>query len=182
MNKCQEIFGRPAERTEKKVRAYMVNWVMSFIENSPFMVLSTCDSQGSPDASPRGGKPGFVKIINNTTLILPDVAGNKLFQSYENMEGNPNVGMLFFIPGENSMVRINGSAQVVRPGNDEYEKLELNVFSPEENRKLIQAIVVTVSEAYSHCPRAVSYSKLWDTEKISSNIESPKIPKWKPGT
>jgi predicted pyridoxine 5'-phosphate oxidase superfamily flavin-nucleotide-binding protein len=178
MNQSQKIFGEPAERPKEKVRPYMVRWVQDFIRNSPFMVMASSADSGLCDASPKGGKPGFVKVLDETHLVIPDVAGNKLFQTYENLEANPHVGLVFFIPSVNATVRVNGRVKVLRKGEPEFDKLSLSVFQPDENAKLLQALLLEVIESYSHCPLALGFSKLWSTEIISENTRNPPIEQW----
>jgi len=182
MNESQEIFGEPNDGPKNKVRSFMVPWVIEFIQNSPFLVMSSSNAKGDCDASPKGGKPGFVKVIDDKTLLIPDVAGNKLFQSYENFESNPKVGLMFLIPAITAVARVNGKVDVIRKGQENFDALTLDVFSPDENAKLLQAIVVHVDESYSHCPRAIGFSKLWDTQTIEANKQASPIQKWKPGT
>jgi predicted pyridoxine 5'-phosphate oxidase superfamily flavin-nucleotide-binding protein len=97
-NKYQEKFGYPAERTAGKVRAYMAEWIQGFIRQSPFCVLATSNANGDCDASPKGGEPGFIKVLNEKQLFIPDVAGNKLFHGYGNIESNPKAGLIFSSP------------------------------------------------------------------------------------
>ena len=182
MNDSQKIFGEPKDGPKNKVRNYMVPWVIEFIENSPFLIMSTSNGIGDCDASPKGGKPGFVKVLDERTLVIPDVAGNKLFQSYENFESNPKIGLMFVIPSINAIARVNGAIEILRKGDEKFDNLVLEVFSPDENSKLLQAILIKVDESYSHCPRAMGFSKLWDTEIIDKNKRNPPISKWKPGT
>src|SRR5688572_19665768 len=104
-NRFSKVFGAPKERTVAKVKDAMSQVVMDFIARSPYLVMATSDRDGNCDASPKGGKPGFVRILDERRLIIPDVAGNKLFQSYLNMNDNPHVGLVFLIPGSNDTVR-----------------------------------------------------------------------------
>lgn len=112
-NKYQSKFGSPVERTKGKVRPTIAPWIQEFIRHSPFCVMATSNAEGQCDASPKGGTPGFVKILNDKQLFIPDVAGNKLFHGYVNIESNPRVGLVFFIPGHNNTVRVNGLVTVV---------------------------------------------------------------------
>jgi PPOX class probable FMN-dependent enzyme len=178
-NKFQEKFGHPAERTKGKVRSYMAAWIQDFIRHSPFCVVATCDAGGDCDASPKGGMPGFVKVLNDKQLFIPDVAGNKLFHGYSNIEGNPKVGLIFFIPGHNSTVRINGRVKVVDKSDLSDAKLE--VFDPDERAEVLQGLLLEVEESYSHCPRALKFSRLWDVDEISKNIAKPPIGVKEPG-
>jgi PPOX class probable FMN-dependent enzyme len=178
-NTYQEKFGHPIERTKGKVRPAMMPWIQDFIRNSPFCVMATSDAQGNCDASPKGGLPGFVKVVNDKQLFIPDVAGNKLFHGYGNLESNAKVGLVFFIPGLGNTVRINGRVRVV--DGDELKDVQLEVNNPDDNAKVLQGLLLDVEESYSHCPRALKFSKLWDTEQIAKNIVSPPLPQKEPG-
>jgi predicted pyridoxine 5'-phosphate oxidase superfamily flavin-nucleotide-binding protein len=182
MNQGQQLFGLPSERASNKVRPFMVAWVQEFIRHSPFMVMATCDAANNCDASPRGGHPGFVKVLDDRHLLIPDVQGNKLFHSFENLESNPNVGLLFLIPGINASARVNGPVAVLQAGTQQFEQLSLEVFQPDYRAKLLLAFLVTVVESFGHCPRALKFSDLWNTETISTNVASSPIPKWVAGT
>ena len=112
-SRFNDQFGEMNPRAKEKVKGEMSDFVQKFISASPFVVMASADPDGNCDASPKGGKPGFVKVIDGQRLLLPDVAGNRLFQSYQNMDENPHVGLLFMIPGVNDTVRINGTISIV---------------------------------------------------------------------
>ena len=162
-------FGAPSERAVKKLKGHLTPWVQEFVRHAPFVVMATADADGRCDASPKGGKPGFVKVLDETRLLLPDVAGNKLFQSYQNLDANPYVGLIFFIPGLNDTVRVNGRASIV--GKDELDRqsIELSLYETDDNSRHLQGLLIEVEESYSHCPRALKFSKLWDAEEIGDN-------------
>ena len=101
---------------ENKVKDFLEPYVQAFIENSPFVVVASSNSEGDCDASPKGGKPGFIKIIDDRTLMMPDIGGNNLFQSFENYESNAKIGLVFMIPGMDTTVRVNGRVTVVERG------------------------------------------------------------------
>ena len=168
-NRFQETFGTPSSRARTKVKDTLSEDVQKFIQQSPFAVLSTSNANGQCDASPKGGNPGFVKILDNKHLLLPDVAGNRLFQSYENVDSNAQVGLLFLIPGSDHTVRVNGSAQVVDKNELEHQQMTLAVQWTDDNSKNLQGLLITVHEAYGHCPRAFKFANLWDTETIEHN-------------
>ena len=178
-NKFQEKFGYPVERTKGKVRPRMEPWIQDFIRHSPFCVMATSDAEGNCDASPKGGKPGFVKILNDKQVFIPDVAGNKLFHGYGNLDSNAKVGLVFFIPGHNNTVRINGRVKVV--DRTDLKDVQLEVFEPDEKAEVLQGLLLDVEESYSHCPRALKFSKLWDVEEISKNIATPRVGMKEPG-
>ena len=166
MNQAQQKFGEPIELVVKKVEPTMNAMIRDFVGVSPFAVLSTSDREGNCDASPKGGKPGFVKVLDEKRLLLPDVAGNKLFQSYENLETNPKAALLFFVPGCDWTVRVNGRASVVEKSDGRLAGIDPEVFESDENTKILQAILLEVDEAYAQCPRAFTFSRLWDVEQI----------------
>ena len=178
-NRYQEKFGYPVERTKGKVRPHMAEWIQAFIRQSPFCVMATSNGNGDCDASPKGGRPGFVKILNDKQLFVPDVAGNKLFHGYGNLESNPKVGLIFFIPGHNNTVRINGRVKIV--DRSELKNVQLEVFNADEKAEVLQGLLLDVEESYSHCPRALKFSKLWDVEEIFKNIATPPIGTKEPG-
>ncbi len=160
-NRFTREFGFPKERPATKIKDYLTDKVRDFIGQSPFLVMATSASDGACDASPKGGKPGWVKILDDNTLLIPDVAGNRLFQSYLNMAENPNIALIFFIPGVPETVRVNGRVRIVdRAALDEMQ-VALEVFDPDENAKILQGVVVEIGEAYGHCPRALTFSRLW---------------------
>jgi hypothetical protein len=131
--------------------------------------MATSGTDGRCDASPKGGLPGFVKVLDDSRLLMPDVAGNRLFQSYLNIDESPYVGLIFFIPGVGETVRVNGRATFV--AEEELRRLDvtLEVRNPDDNSRILQGLVVEVEEAYGHCPRALAFSDLWDEEQIGEN-------------
>jgi hypothetical protein len=168
MNRAQEKFGEPIPMVVNKIFPVMNEMIQEFVRAAPFAVLSTADGEGNCDASPKGGRPGFVKVLDEKRLLLPDVAGNKLFQSYENVETNPRAALLFMIPGCDWSVRVNGRASVVEKSDGRLSGIAPEVFAADENTKILQGLVIEVDEAYAQCPRAFTFSKLWDVDAISA--------------
>ena len=175
-NRFTQVFGVPLERIQTKVKDFLPEPVKAFIAESPFLVMSTSDRQGRCDASPKGGEPGFVRILDDHHLLLPDVAGNKLFQSYLNMDENPHVGLVFFIPGIYEVVRVNGRVTIVSREALDGHQVERSMYNPDGDRAVQQGIVIEVEEAYTHCPRAMNYSRLWDEEEIRRRKQSGRHP------
>ena len=173
-NSFTRQFGFPKGRSTTKVKGYLMENEKDFIRESPFLVMATSGVDGSCDASPKGGKPGFVKVLDDSTLLVPDVAGNRLFQSYLNISENPNVGLVFFIPGVRETVRVNGRVKIV--SNEELSRLEidLEVHNPDDNSSVLQGMVVEIEEAYGHCPRALAFSEFWDGQQIDANKGGPR--------
>jgi hypothetical protein len=168
-NRFADTFGYPQGRAVTKLRDYMTLYVQEFIRLAPFVIMATSDSDGRCDASPKGGKPGFVKVLDERHLLLPDVAGNKLFQSYQNVDSNPHVGLLFFIPGVNDTVRVNGAASIIDQAELEQRQITMALYNPDEKAQHLQGLLITVEEAYGHCPRALKFSQLWDVDTIQAN-------------
>jgi PPOX class probable FMN-dependent enzyme len=166
-NRFTQAFGLPAERIQTKVKPRLTEPIKAFIAESPMLVMATSDRAGCCDASPKGGMPGFVRVLDDHHLLVPDVAGNKLFQSYLNMDENPHVGLLFFIPGLSEVVRVNGRVTIVSRDELDRRGVDGARHDPDATRDVVQGIVVEVEEAYTHCPRALNYSRLWDTEEIA---------------
>jgi hypothetical protein len=173
VNVFQEQFGAPSAGAKGKVRPYMIDWIQEFIRHSPFVILASSNTAGQCDASPKGGKPGFVKVLDDRHLLIPDVAGNRLFQSYENVSTNANVGLLFLIPGEDCTARVNGTVEVVDKERLAAMNVSMEIFNPDEHAKIWQGLLLTVEEAYAHCPRAFKFSNLWDAETIAHNRQHP---------
>lgn len=175
-NRFTDSYGPPKGRPVLKVKPYMSAYVQDFIARSPFVVMATSDAEGRCDASPKGGMPGFVRVLDEHHLLVPDVAGNKLFQSYQNLDSNPHVGLVFFVPGANETVRVNGSATITDKAELDRRNVELSLYETDDNSKHLQGVVVEVEEAYPHCPRALKFSKLWDTDEITVNqTERPRF-------
>ncbi|MBF0277391.1 MAG: pyridoxamine 5'-phosphate oxidase family protein [SAR324 cluster bacterium] len=181
LNPFQKEFGPPSKQAAGKIRNDLGSWAQRFIRQSSFLVMATSDTEGKCDASPKGGKPGFVKIIDEKHLILPDIAGNRLFQSYANIQSNPHVGLVFFIPGVDGTVRVNGTARRFSREDIAKENIEMEIFDPDEEAKILQGLYITVEESYSHCPRSSIFSRVWDPEVIVRHKSDPPIEKWKPG-
>ena len=167
-NQFTRAFGTPSHRATGKVVNVMTEVVKEFIANSPFLVMATSSEDGGCDASPKGGKPGFVYILDDRHIIIPDVAGNRLFQSYLNMSENPQVGLLFLVPGSNDTVRVNGRVTILPKEELDRMKVELSINNPDDNSKKLQGILVEVDEAYTHCPRALKFAELWNPDAYNS--------------
>ena len=164
-----ETFGPPVDKAVKKIKDFLTPYVQEYIANAPFVVMATSNAGGGCDASPKGGKPGFVRVLDDRHLLFPDVAGNKLFQSYQNLDDNPHIGLLFLIPGLTDTVRVNGKIVFVDKDELDQRNVELSLYETDDNSKHVQGVIVEVEESYAHCPRAINFSRLWDTEKISEN-------------
>jgi uncharacterized protein len=168
----------PLERVIEKVRDHLNPWMMTFIRRSPFLVMASSDENGWCDASPRGGEAGFVTILNDRQLIIPDAPGNNLFQSYGNVLSNARVGLVFFIPGIVETARVNGRATIldsVECGPPARGDLAVTL-----HESLGRGLLVDIEESYYHCGRALKSARLWDIDTIIANREERPLPK-RPG-
>jgi hypothetical protein len=150
-------YALPKERAIRKQLDRLDVHCRRFIGLSPYLVLASASKAGSMDASPRGGDPGFVKVPDETTLLIPDAPGNNRLDSLENILATGQVGLLFMIPGVDETLRVNGAATLSR------DERHIDLCANERRRpKLV--IRVAVREAYLHCAKALMRSRLWSVE------------------
>ncbi|MBS8273705.1 pyridoxamine 5'-phosphate oxidase family protein [Thalassospira tepidiphila] len=164
--KLRDIYGEPNGLAAAKCLSALDPHCMHFISLAPFAVISSADADGNADVSPRGDGPGFIKVLDDKTLVMPDRPGNNRVDSLSNIVDNPKVGMLFFVPGVNETLRINGIAEI----STDPDLLGLFTDTP---KSPITAIKITVEEAFLHCAKALMRSKLWDPE---TRIERKTLP------
>lgn len=162
----RELYGFPSGRAKDKVLSKLDEHAINFIKKSPFLILSSSNKEKKHDASPRGGIPGFVKVINDSEIIIPDAKGNNRMDSILNIIETSNVGLLFLIPGVDETLRINGSAYLSTNKN------HINLFASEQNLPK-SCIIINVEEMFLHCAKAFMRSKLWDK---SSQIDRGELP------
>lgn len=169
-NAVREVVGQPMELAVKKSLPKLDRYCREFVERSPFLTLATANDKGKADVSPRGDRPGFVLILDDQTLFIPERPGNKRADSLTNITLNPNVGLLFLVPGFDETLRVNGRATVV---NDPalLERCAVKGKVP----KL--GVLVAVEEAYLHCAKAFRRAKLWDSESRQVRGEMPTLGK-----
>lgn len=145
-------------------------YARDFIARAPFLCIGTQAPDGSADVSPRGDPCGFVKVLDDRTLAIPDRPGNNRLDTLENLVGNPSVGLLFMVPGFDETLRINGTARVTH----DHQILALMEV---QGRLPRVAIVVTVQESYLHCAKAFRRSNLWAAEARQDRSEMPSLMK-----
>jgi uncharacterized protein len=160
--------GQPEPMVRAKLKDHIDAYFRFFIAHSPFLSMATADAAGRADCSPRGDYPGFVKVLDDHTLALPDRPGNKIADSFRNLAENDGVGLCFLVPGMREVLRVNGSGYVT----DEPDVL---VRMRTEAKQPELAIVIEVAEAYFHCGRALIRSRLWDpaTQALAEGMPSP---------
>jgi PPOX class probable FMN-dependent enzyme len=156
----REIYGYPKGRAKDKQLSALERHSNNFIEHSPFVTISTHEKSGSIDCSPRGGSPGFVKILNENCIIIPDGKGNNRLDSLVNIIETGDIGCLFLIPGVDETLRVNGLARISTSVE------HLGLFSNDRNPPKT-CIEVTIKEVFLHCAKALMRSELWSsTSKI----------------
>jgi len=149
------LYREPGEKSLRKQLDRLDHHCRRFVSLSPFLVIASTDADGRVDASPRGGDPGFVKVLDDRTVLIPDSPGNNRLDSLQNLIGRAGVGLLFMIPGVDETLRINGRATL---RTDD----ALLALCTNERRRPPLVIAVEVKEVYLHCAKALMRSKLWD--------------------
>jgi uncharacterized protein len=149
------LVGTASQIALRKERTSLDDHMRRFIAHSPFVVLSTHGADGRCDASPRGDAPGFVSIVDDRTLLIPDRPGNKRLDSFRNIVETGRVGLLFLVPGMGETLRVNGRAAIIR------DEAWLMPLSAQSKRPLF-AVAVEVEECYLQCAKALLRSHLWE--------------------
>jgi PPOX class probable FMN-dependent enzyme len=158
--------GEPAPLIREKIADRLNPLTRQFIERSPFVVVASGHPDGGLDVSPRGDPAGFVRILDERTLLLPDRPGNKLADTLTNLLADDRIALLFLIPGVNDTFRVNGRARIV-------DDPELLADSEVEGKAPQLGILVQVEEAYTQCPKAFLRSELWNPERHIERSELP---------
>ena len=158
------IYSKPTERVLAKARPSLDAHSKKFIEMSPFCVLATSGSDGSVDASPRGGTPGFVHVAGPNRLLMPDRSGNNRIDSFRNIvEGTGLLQMIFFVPGIDETLRVGGRGTLTA----DPALMETMVEFGKPPRAVL---AIDVNEAYFHCGKALMRSKLWTAERVDRKV------------
>ncbi len=155
---------------KQKSLGHLDRHARDFIARAPFLCIGTQTADGRADVSPRGDPCGFVTVLDDQTLLIPDRPGNNRLDTQSNILANPSVGILFMIPGFDDTLRVNGHAQI-STDPDLLALLAVNERLP------VTAIVVTVDEVFLHCAKAFRRSKLWDPDARQDRREMPSLMK-----
>ena len=161
-------YGEVSHLASAKSRPALDKYSRQFIGLSPFLVISTADTQGRADLSPRGDPPGYVHVIDDNTILIPDRPGNNRLDTMANITANPNVGLLFFVPGFEDTLRLNGKARIT----DDPALLSASTVN---GKQPVVGILVTVDEVFLHCAKALKRSKLWDPDSRQDRAQMPSI-------
>ncbi len=170
VEELRELYDAPMELVIKKQKSKLDEYSTKYLSLSAFSILATSNSSGNLDCSPRGDYPGFIQVLDDDTIALPDRPGNNRLDSLCNIVENPNVGILALIPGFKECLRINGIAKVTN-NDDLLARFECQGKLPKS------AIVVSIKEIYFHCAKAITRAKLWEVESLVSRSVMPSLGK-----
>ncbi|MGH1540325.1 MAG: pyridoxamine 5'-phosphate oxidase family protein [Arenicella sp.] len=162
----RKLYGFPKGRAKEKQLDALEKHSINFIEHSPFLTISTQGQSGMVDCSPRGGNPGFVRVMNDSCIIIPDAKGNNRLDSLVNIIETGEVGCLFLIPGIDETLRVNGFARI----STHAKYLEL--FQDDKNPPQT-CIEITIKEVFLHCAKALMRSKLWSPQALVDRSSFP---------
>ena len=164
----REIVGMPTARSVQKERSTLDQHDRAFIARSPFLLIATAGADGRCDISPKGDAPGFVLVLDDRRLVIPDRPGNKRLDGMRNLLANPHVGLIFFVPGREETLRVSGRAWITRDP-------ELLRRSAVQGRMPLLAIGVEVEQCFLHCAKAFRRSRLWAHEQWPGSDALPSL-------
>lgn len=151
----RKLMGGPvAPPVVEKTLSSLDRHCVAFISRAPFVLVASSDSKGRMDISPKGDSPGFVRVLDSTTIAIPDRQGNQRFDTFRNLFESPRIGLIFLVPGKPETLRISGRAEIVRD-TPLLESMAANGKVPN------LAIVIHVEQAFFHCAKCVIRSRLW---------------------
>ncbi len=156
-DELRELLGEVHARAAIKERATLHERDREWIAHSPFVVICTSDAAGNCDASPKGDPPGFVTVLDDATIAIPERPGNRRGDGYFNILSNPHVGLIFLIPGRTETLRINGRARLVRDA-PYFDRMVVKGHRP------ILAMEISIDTIFFHCAKAFMRSELWQPQ------------------
>ncbi len=151
----EALYPEPSERVRTKKRLRLDDGLRAVLQASPFVLLATADDAGRCDVSPRGGPAGFVKVIDDHRIAVPDLNGNHLIDSLRNIVGNGHAALLVLVPGEQETMRVDGRAHLSTDDD------VLALFTDELRRPTL-AVVIEIDQVFTHCAKAFRRGKVWD--------------------
>ncbi len=160
------LYGEMSDLVRRKSIDHLDRHCRAFIALSPFLVIGTAAADRTADVSPRGDAPGFVRVVDGRTLAIPDRPGNRRIDTLRNVAENPEIALIFFVPGVNETLRVNGRASITA------DAALLQGFAV-QGKVPQTAMIVQVREAFLHCAKALIRSKLWEA---SAQVERSALP------
>ena len=167
-HELRQLYGAASERASLKELPSLDRHAQQFIALSPFVVLASANATGQMDASPRGGAPGFVKVIDTQTLLIPDAPGNNRLDTLENILDTGQLGLLFMLPGFDETLRVNGQAVL----STEHSALQQ---CADARRTPVLVIRVRVQAVYLHCAKAFMRAQLWNPSRHAQRHLMPSM-------
>ena len=166
LEQLREVYAEPAERSLLKEVDRLDEHCRDFVARSPFVLLASANARGECDVSPKGGPAGFVHVLDEHRLLIPDATGNRRLDSLQNILENPRVGLIFLIPGLGETLRVNGRVLITR------DPALLDGLAT-GGRPPQLGLIVTVEQAYLHCAKCILRSHLWDRGTWEEEAELP---------
>jgi PPOX class probable FMN-dependent enzyme len=166
--RLRELHGKPGPASSNKVIDHIDDICRRFIAACPFVMVATRGADGRLDLSPKGDPAGFVAILDEKTLAIPDRLGNNRLDTFENLLAYPEIGLLFIIPGNNDTLRVSGKGRMVRDDGLQ-SRLAVNGKAPN------LVLVVSVEEAFMHCPKCMVRGKMWKPEAWPDRSDVPSL-------
>jgi hypothetical protein len=166
LEQLRDVYPPPKQRSVDKELDHLDGHCRRFVSLSPFVLVASADREGRCDVSPKGGPPGFVRVLDDHRLLIPDATGNRRLDGMQNMLDNPRVGLLFLIPGMGETLRVNGRVELTRDPQL-LEGLQTGGRAGE------LALIVHAEQVYLHCAKALIRSGLWRTETWVERDELP---------
>lgn len=163
VTELESIVGVPSPRAVEKVRSALAGVDREWLAASSLLFMATTDGSGNLDVSPKGDQAGFVKVLDDTTLAIPDRPGNRRVDGFHNLLANPHIGLVFLIPGRGDTLRVNGRATLVCEA-EFFDDMIVRGHRPD------LAVLVEIDEVFFHCSKAFLRSKAWDPSE------------WRPGS
>lgn len=160
----REVVGEPNPVASKKIYSFLNDRMTNFVSLSPIMMFSTVDSDGFPTISPKGDEAGFVKVLDNNTLLIPELRGNKLAFSLSNIVQQNKVALIFLVPGTVESLRVHGTCRLLK-GNEICKSLA------SKSHQALLVMEVKVTNAYFHCGKAFLRSKTWQPDSWSEKLK-----------
>lgn len=168
-DELEALIGAPLPNVAAKARSSLDPIDVAWIASSPLCLIATSAADGSCDVSPKGDPPGFVHVLDETTLAVPERPGNRRIDGFRNILTNPHAGLIFIVPGRRDTLRVNGRARLVRDA----PYLDDMVIS---GHRPLLALEVSVDQVFFHCPRAFMRSGLWNHETWGSQDQGGDLP------
>jgi uncharacterized protein len=165
-SELREVVGTPTAQVQAKIADRLNALTRQFIERSPFVCVATGSPDGGLDISPRGDPPGFVRVLDERTLLLPERPGNRIADTLTNLLADPRIALLFLIPGVGDTFRVNGRAVIV-------DDPALLAPAAVEGKVPNLGLLIEIDEAYTQCPKALIRSDLWNPERHIDRSELP---------